>query len=647
MNVRSLKSLKKKSLALALTAMLLPTAHAFTPFVVKDIRVTGLKSAEPGMVFSYIPARVGQTFNDELATDSLRRLYATGLFNDVNITTSNGVVHIAVDERPTISSVLFEGMKAFDSKSLTKQLADLGFGEGRAFDPALMDRASTEIRRQYVAKGNYSVDVQPTLTPLPNNRVGVSFSINEGKVARINDINFVGNEAVSSSDLEDEMDLTTPGFMTWYTGSDKYSREKLDGDVEKIRDYYLNRGYLDVKVDAPQVTISPNLEDIALNLTVQEGKPYTIRRVRLAGDLLGINDELQSVITSKEGEVFNITKARESANAMSLRLGELGYALAEVTPVPTTDPATQEVDLTYFVNPGRRIYVRQINIGGNVRTRDQVIRREMRQSEAAWYDSGRLSTSRERIERLGYFNNVDITQHNIPGTDDQVDINVDVREKPTGLINFGVGYGSTDKLSFQAGISQENIFGSGTDLSLNFNTSKYNRGLVLTHTDPYWTTSGISRTSSLYYRLDRPYNTDLNQDEDSYRIRSIGFGMNFGIPISENDRIFMGATLENNYIKLPHQNSGLVVPQAYRDFVSEYGEKSNVVIFNLGWAKDTRDSALAPTRGYLTSLNAVGGIGDLKYYILSAQQQYYLPLSKDYTLAFNVAADWGDRKSVV
>lgn len=641
MNVRSLKSLKKKSLAVVLSALLLPTAHAFSPFVVKDIRITGLKSTEPGMVFSYIPARVGQTFNEELATDSLRRLYATGLFNDVNITTSNGVVNIAVDERPTISSVLFEGMKAFDNKSLTKSLADLGFGQGRAFDPALMDRATTEIRRQYVAKGNYSVDVQPTLTPLPNNRVGVSFSINEGKIARIRDINFVGNEEFSNSDLEDEMDLTTPGFMTWYTGTDKYSREKLEGDVNKLRDFYLDRGHLDVKVDAPQVTISPNLEDIALNLTVHEGKPYTIRRVRVAGDLLGMNDELQSLITSSEGEVFNITKARESANAINLRLGELGYALAEVTPIPTTDPKTQEVDLTFFVNPGRRIYVRHINIGGNVRTRDQVIRREMRQAEAAWYDSRRLSTSRERIERLGYFNNVDITQNTIPGTDDQVDINVDVKEKPTGLINFGVGYGSTDKLSFQAGISQENIFGSGTDLSLNFNTSKYNRGLVLTHTDPYWTTSGISRTTSLYYRQDRPYNTDLDQDEDSYRIRSVGLGMNFGVPISENDRIFMGLTYENNNIKLPDLNSGMIVPQAYRDFVGEYGKKSNVFIFNLGWAKDTRDSALAPTRGYLTSLNAVGGVGDLKYYVLSAQQQYYLPLSKDYTLAFNVAADWG------
>lgn len=641
MNVRSLKSLRKKSLALALAAVLLPSAHAFTPFVVKDIRVTGLKSTEPGMVFSYIPARVGQTFNDELATDSLRRLYATGLFNDVNITTSNGVVHIAVDERPTISSVLFEGMSAFDNKSLTKSLADLGFGEGRAFDPALMDRATTEIRRQYVQKGNYSVDVQPTLTPLPNNRVGVSFSINEGKVARIRDINFVGNEAFSNSSLEDEMDLTTPGFMTWYTGTDKYSREKLDGDVNKLRDFYLDRGYLDVKVDAPQVTISPNLEDIALNLTLHEGQPYNIRRVRLAGDLLGMQGELQELITSREGEVFNITKARESANAITLRLGELGYALAEVTPIPTTDPTTQEVDVTYFVNPGRRIYVRQINIGGNVRTRDQVIRREMRQSEAAWYDSSRLSTSRERIDRLGYFNTVDITQSTIPGTDDQVDINVDVQEKPTGLINFGVGYGSSDKLSFQAGISQENIFGSGTDIALNFNTSKYNRGLVLSHTDPYWTTSGISRTSNLYYRLNRPYNTDLDQDEDSYRIRSIGFGMNFGIPISENDRVFLGATLENNHIKLPDQNTGLIVPQAYRDFVSEYGKSSNVLIFNVGWAKDTRDSALAPNRGYLTSLNAVAGVGDLKYYILSAQQQYYLPLSKDYTLAFNVAADWG------
>ncbi|NOL48973.1 outer membrane protein assembly factor BamA [Pelistega europaea] len=642
MDIRSLKRLRKTTLATLLSSLVLPmAAHAFSPFVVQDIRITGLRSAEPGMVFSYIPARVGKTFDQEMATDSVRRLYATGLFNDVKITTEGRVVNITVNERPIISSVLFEGMNAFKSEDIVKSLADLGLGEGRALDPALLDRATKEIRNQYVSKGNYSVDVNHVLTPLPNNRVGISFQIKEGKLARIEEINFVGNEAFSSSTLEDQMDLTTPGFMTWYTGTDKFSREKLDSDIEKIRDYYMERGYLDVKVDDPQVTISPNLEDIGINITLHEGEKYTIRDLKMAGDLLGMGDELKGLIDTKQGETFNVMKIRSSAEAIKQRLGELGYALAEVNPVPQPVTGTQDVDVVFYVNPGKRIYVRQINIGGNTRTRDQVIRREMRQSEAAWYDATRVSTSRERIDRLGYFNDVTLTQAPVQGVDDQVDINVDVKEKPTGMINLGVGYGSTDKLSFQAGISQDNVFGSGTDLALSFSTSKYNRNVVMTHTDPYWTTSGISKTTTAYYRLDKPYSTSVNQDDDTYQVRAVGFGMNFGVPISEYDRVFLGATVEQNKIRLPAEGSGQIIPQAYREFVNNYKDKNTAVIFNIGWTKDTRDSAVAPTSGYLTSLNASMSVGHLKYYMLSAQQQYYLPLNKDYTLAFNVSADWG------
>ncbi|NEN75164.1 outer membrane protein assembly factor BamA [Pelistega sp. NLN82] len=643
MKIRPLKHLHKTAIASFVSALILPvTANAFSPFVIQDIRVTGLRSAEPSMVFSYIPARVGTTFSDDIATDSVRRLYATGLFNDVKITTEGRVVNIAVEERPIVSSVIFEGMSAFRGEDIVKSLNELGLGEGKAYNPALLDKAITEIRNQYVTKGNYTVDIKPTLTPLPNNRVGISFLVAEGSRARIRDINFVGNKAISSSDLEDEMNLTTSGFMTWYTGTDKFSRDTLNSDVERIQDYYLDRGYLDAKVESPQVSISPNLRDIDINITVDEGQPYTIRHLNVAGDLLGMNEELEGLIVNKSGELYNVTKVRQTVNAIALRLGELGYATAQVNPVPQVVPGTQEVDVIFYVNPGKRTYVRRIEIGGNVRTRDEVIRREMRQTEGAWYDSSRLAMSRDRIDRLGYFNDVNITQVPVEGSDDQIDLVVDVKEKPTGMISLGVGYGSSDRFSFQAGLNQDNIFGSGTNLGLNFNTSKYNRVVSLVHTDPYWTTSGISKTTSAYYRLDRPYSSSSwNDDDYSYQIRSVGLGMNFGVPISENDTIFMGATFEQNKIRLPDERAYPNFSYAYRDFVRQYGEKTNSVIFNVGWTKDTRDSGIAPTRGYMTSLSAVGSVGDLKYYILSAQQQYYLPLGKDYTLAFNVAADWG------
>lgn len=648
MRIRPNFTHNKKSLALNLSALslavLLPLKSlAFSPFVVQDIRVTGLQSAEPGMVFSYLPVGVGGTFTEDQATETVQRLYATGLFDDVNITTRNRIVDIQVVERPIITSLIYEGMNAFNDKQLNASLLEVGFGEGRALNPALLDRAKDEIRSQYILKGHYGASIDHTLTPLPGNRVGVSFQVQEGGRARIRDINFVGNEAYSSSTLRKQMIQTTPGYMTWFTGSHRFTREGLEHDTQNLRNFYLDRGYLDFHISEPQVSISTDRKDISLNFTVDEGKPYTIRKQQLAGDLMGLNEELRGMIVQSEGQTFDNSRAQETVRRIQSRLGELGYALADVNVHRIPDPETQQVDVTYFVNPGKRIYVRRINIGGNVRTRDQVIRREMRQQESAWYDEARLSTSRDRIDRLGYFNTVDITQVPVAGTADQIDINVDVKEKPTGLINLGVGYGSTDKLSFMAGINQDNVFGSGTDLGLQINTGRYNRAAVLHHTDPYFTRSGISRTTSLYFRENRPYNDFVyDQDERTYRIRTYGFGMNFGVPISENDRVFLGATFEQNRITLPDQNiRGIIIPQAYREFVDFYGEKSNVFLLNAGWTKDTRDSALAPTRGYRTSLDAVVGMGDLNYWVASASAQYYMPLGRSFTLAFNASVDYG------
>ena len=646
MRIRPNFTHNKKSLALNLSALslafLMPLKSlAFSPFVVQDIRVTGLQSAEPGMVFSYLPVGVGGTFTEEQATDTVQRLYATGLFDDVTINTNNRVVDIQVIERPFVSTLLYEGMNAFIDKQLNASLLEVGFGEGRPLNPALLDRAKEEVRSQYILKGHYGATIDHTLTPLPGNRVGVSFQIQEGGRARIKDINFVGNEAYSSSALRRQMMQTTPGYMTWFTGSHRFSREGLEQDTQNLRNFYMNRGYLDFYISEPQVTISTDRNDITLNFTVDEGEPYTIRKQQLAGDLMGLNEELRGLIVQREGQVFDNSRAQETVRRIQSRFGELGYALAEVNIHPITYPETNQVYVTYFVNPGNRINVRRINIGGTVRTRDEVIRRELRQQESAWYDEARLNTSRDRIDRLGYFNTIDITQVPVAGTADQIDINVDVKEKPTGLINLGVGYGSSDKLSFMAGISQDNIFGSGTNLGLQVNTGRYNRAGVIHHTDPYFTSCGISRTTSLYFRENRPYNDFVyDQDDRTYKVRSYGFGMNFGVPISEYDRVFLGATFENNRITLP-KGDHQVIPEAYRDFVDEYGENTNVFLLNAGWTKDTRDSALAPTRGYRTSLDAVVGLGDFNYWVGSASGQYYLPLGDRFSLAFIASVDYG------
>lgn len=624
-----------KAIWAGLVAMLLllpALAHAFDPFVVKDIRVEGIQRIDAGTVFGYLPFKVGDTFTEDTATDAVRRLYGSGFFSDVRIETNNNVVVVVVQERATIASITFNGMREFDSKAILDSLRTVGFAEGRIFDRSMLERAELELKQQYMSKGKYGVEVTSTVAPLPRNRVGISFDIFEGDVAKIREIHFVGNKAFSESELLDQIQMTTPGWLTWYTDTDKYSREKLEGDMERIRSFYLDRGYLEMTLEPPQVTISPDRKDIYITYTVHEGEPYKVRSVKLAGNLLGLDKQIEALVQVKAGETFSAAKTNDSAKAITDYLGELGYAFANVNPNPQLDRAKHEADLTFYVDPSRRVYVRRIQIGGNTRTRDEVIRREMRQEEAAWYDAGDIKMSRDRVDRLGYFNDVNVKTDPVPGSPDQVDVNVDVKEKPTGMVNLGVGYGSTDRAIFSAGISEDNVFGSGTNLTLQLNTSKTNRAVVLSHTDPYWTKDGISRTTSLYYRQTRPF---IDNDGE-YRVDTMGLGMNFGVPISEYDRIILGAAFGRNRVHLDSNS-----PLAYQEYVDQYGDTTNSILLTTGWNKDTRDSALAPTKGYFTKLQANVSTMDLKYTMLSAQQQYYLPLGRSYTLALNGMMDWG------
>ena len=607
-------------------------ALAFAPFVVRDIRVEGIQRTEPGTIFGYLPVKVGERFTEEMATEAVRKLYATGLFSDVRIDTAGNVVVVVVQERPTIASVTFTGMREFESKDIISSLRQVGFGEGRIFDQSMLEQAEFELKQQYLSKGKYGVEITPTVTPLPRNRVGINFDIFEGTVAKIREINIVGNKAFKESTLVDQFALTTPGWLTWYTNSDKYSREKLERDIETLKSFYLDRGYLEFKSEPPQVTISPDRKDIFITITISEGEPYKVSQVKLAGELLGLESEINQLVQLKAGEVFSGAKANATSKAITDYLGSLGYAFANVNPNPVLDKEKRLADVTFYVDPSRRVYVRKIQISGNHRTRDAVIRREVSQQESAWYDAGSIKMSRDRIDRRGYFNDVRIGTEPVAGSPDQVDVNIEVKEKPTGMVNVGVGYGSTDGVVFMAGISEENVFGSGQNLTFQFNTSSYNRAFVLAHTDPYFTNDGISKTTSLYWRDTRPY----NNTPGNYEVKTRGTGLNFGVPISEFDRVFVGASFEHNSLST-YTNSAL----AYYQYLQDYGESTNSVIFNMGWAKDTRDSAVAPTKGGLTRLKADLGTMSLKYYLLTAQQQYYLPIGRDYTLALNGMIDYG------
>lgn len=608
---------------------------AFSPFVVKDIRVDGIQRTETGIVFAYIPVTIGERFTEEMATETIRQLYATGFFSDVQISTNNDVVVVSVQERPVIASVSFTGMREFESKNIIESLRQVGFADGRIFDQAMLEQAELELKQQYLSKGKYGVEITATTTPLPRNRIGVNFDIFEGSIAKIKEIKFIGNEAFSKSNLLGLMSLSTSGYLTWYTQTDRYSSEKLAADMESIRSYYLDRGYLEFVMETPQVTISPNREDIFITLTISEGKPYTVETVDIAGNLLGLDDEIQALLKIKPGEVFSGAKANESSVAIREYLGGLGYAFANVNPNPALNRDNLTVNLTFFVDPSRRVYVRKIEITGNERTRDSVARREIRQLESAWYDGDAIRLSRDRLDRLGYFQSVDFSTEPVPGSIDQVDVNIAVEERQTGSINLGIGYGQTDGVILSAGISEDNAFGSGSALSFSINTSQDSRTFVLSHTNPYWTQDGVSRSTSIFYRKVSP----SLDNPGEYEVKSAGGGLGFGVPITEFDRISLGANFESDQIGI--DPTSVNTPEAYNQYVQDYGESTNSVIFNLGWSKDTRDSLLFPTKGSLIRLGGVAGTISLKYYLLSAQFQHYVPIGRDYALGFNALFDYG------
>jgi len=341
------------------------TANAFAPFVVSDIRIEGIQRTEAGTIFAQLPVKVGQQFTDELATEAVRRLYATGLFSDVRIETSNRLVVVVVQERATIASLSFSGMREFEPKNITDTLRQIGFGEGRIFDQSMLEQAEFELRQQYLTKGKYAAEITSTVTPLPRNRVGINFDVFEGSVARIREIKIVGNEAFTESNLLGLLKMTTPGWLSWYTDSDKYSREKLERDLESLRSFYLDRGYLEYKAEPPQVTISGDRKDIFITLTISEGKPYKVSSVSLAGNLLGLDQEVNALVQVKAGETFSGEKTNATAKSITDYLGGLGYAFANVNPNPILNREAQTAELTFYIDPSRRVYVRKIQISGN------------------------------------------------------------------------------------------------------------------------------------------------------------------------------------------------------------------------------------------------------------------------------------------
>jgi outer membrane protein insertion porin family len=621
------------AVAALVCAAALPAAHAVQPFVIEDIRIEGLQRTDPGTVFAALPFRVGDTYTDDKGSAALRALFGTGLFKDVRIEIDGRVPVVIVDERSIIAAVSFVGLKEFNQDPLTKSLRDAGIGEGLPFDRALIDRAEQEIKRQYLSRSLYGAEVVTTVVPLERNRVNVTFTMTEGAPARIADLNIVGNTVFSDSALKALFELSPTGWFSWYSKNDRYSRSKLNADLEKLRAYYVNRGYLEFQIESTQVTISPDKQSISIAISIREGQRYTVTGVALEGDYLGKEDEFRAFVAQRPGQPYQGDAVAETARRFTELFGLYGYAFARIEPRPEIDRETGQVRVVFAANPQRRVYVRRIEVAGNTRTSDEVIRREFRQLESAWYDGSLIKLSQQRVERLDYFDTVEIDTEEVAGAPDQVDLVVTVKEKATGNLLVGASYSNAEKLAFNASIQQSNVFGTGNYLALQVNTSKFNRQIDVRTVNPYWTVDGISRDISLYYRTSRP----LNSLGDEYQISTPGGAISFGVPFSEVDTVFFGIGAESTSI-----GASTGIPLSYLNYRILYGQRSYAVPLTIGWARDSRDSILVPTAGRYQRVNLEWSIaGDVRYTRTNLQYQQYTSLPARLVLGLNAELGLG------
>ena len=615
-------------LLLALCCASIHPAFALDPFKIKDIRIEGIQRTEAGTVFSYMPVKVGDTMDNEKAAATIKALFATGFFKDVRLEYDKDVLIVQVQERPAIGQVDLIGLKEFPPEQIKEAFKQIGLSEGRIFDRSLLDKAEQEMKRQYLAKGKYSATVKTTVTPLERNRVAIRFDVEEGDFAKIKQINIVGAETFREKDLLSLMSLSTSNWLSWYTKSDQYSKQKLSGDLETIRSHYLNRGYLEFNVDSTQVQISSDKRDIFVTINIVEGKRYIVSDIKVAGEPTLPEAELRKLVKLRSGEVFSREKLTASSKAISDRLGNDGYAFANVNAVPELDKENQRVAFTFFVDPGRRVYIRRINVAGNTRTRDEVIRREVRQAEGGWYAQDKVNRSRERLDLLGFFKEVNVETPPVAGTTDQVDLNVRVDEKSTGNILAGAGFSSSEGIVLSGSVSQPNVLGSGNFLSVQVNTSKVNKTYSISYTNPYYTDDGVSLGGDIYTRKTEAGSLSVS----NFTTESIGFGLRTGVPLNETDSINFGLGLDRTKLTLFTDSN-----QLYRDFVTQFGSSYTTLRGDISFARESLDSRITPTRGTVQRVSGEFGLpgGSLNYYKLSYQHSRYFPLTRDLTLLLN------------
>ncbi|OJW41347.1 MAG: outer membrane protein assembly factor BamA [Rhodanobacter sp. 67-28] len=626
----------KRIAALILLASLAANAYAFEPFVISDIRIDGLSRIAAGTVYNYLPVNKGDRLTNAEAARAIRALYQTKFFSDVELDRDGNILVIKVVERPSIAKLNIRGNHDIKTDDLKKGLKQTGISEGETFDRLAIDGVQQELIRQYYNRGKYNVSVEPHVTRLDRNRVAIDIGIREGKAAKIREINILGNHAYTDKQIRDDFESGTPNLMSWYSKNDQYSREKLSGDLEKLQSYYMNRGYADFGVDSTQVSISPDKRNMYIDASIKEGDIYKVTDVKLLGDLILPEKTMRQLVFVKEGDIFNRGAIENSSKAIKAVLSNIGYAYAKVTPIPKLDKDKHTVDLTMYVEPGQRVYVRRVIFSGNTKTEDNVLRREMRQLEGSMYSQAAIDRSKIRLQRLGYFKKVDIDKKLVPGSQDQVDVSVKVEEQAAGSMQFGIGYSQYAGIILNASLSQNNLFGSGDSFSVSGSRSTYQTSFGANYYNPYLTDNGIGIGYSVNYSK-----TDYgNTDYANYSTSAKGFSTYLGIPISETDGVRVGLGISSNKVNLFPGYS----PRDLIDYQNQLGNKTiHSWTGTLGWNHDTRNGYWAPTRGGLLQAQADVALpgSTVQYWKLTAEANHYWPIGKGFVLYLDGQVGYG------
>lgn len=628
--------MKRLLLPAVLAALMTAEVHAES-FKITDIRVNGLQRVSAGSVFGALPLNVGEQVDDRRLVEATRALFRTGFFQDIQLGREGNVLVINVVERPTISGIELEGNKAIKSEDLLKGLQQSGLAEGEIFQRATLEGVRNELLRQYIAQGRYSADIQAEVVPQPRNRVLLKIKINEGSVAAIQHINVVGNTVFPDKTLLNLFELKTTNLLSFFRNDDKYAREKLSGDLERLRSYYLDRGYINMDISSTQVSITPDKKHVYITVNIEEGEKYTVRDVKLAGDLKVPEDEIRSLVLAREGQVFSRKVMTSTSELITRRLGNEGYTFANVNAVPEPHDEDHTVSVTFVVDPGKRAYVNRINFRGNTKTEDEVLRREMRQMEGGWASTYLIDQSKVRLERLGFFKEVNVETPQVPGTDDQVDVNYTVEEQPSGSVSASVGFAQNSGLVLGGSISQNNFLGTGNRVSIGLTRSNYQTNYNFAFTDPYWTDDGISLGYNVFYRTS---NYDkLNVSYSSYSLDSYGAGVNLGYPINETSRLSYGLSAQQDKIKPGTYPVGEIL-----DFIDKEGDSFMNFKASAGWSESTLNKGVMATKGHSQGLSLQTTLpgSDLSFYKLEYNAQLFTPLTETYTLRFHTELGYAD-----